>query len=235
MINIAICDDDKYICCELEELIFEYTKSSEVNFTVDVFYSGEELLNYMKTDHTYDLIFLDIEINSITGIEVATKIRNDFNDHIVKIIFMTSKDGYEPELFSVQPFEFLKKPIDKSKFLNVLSLAEKLLIIDELKFTYKKSFDVIKVNVGEILYFEKEAKKIKIVTFNDVDYFYDTIENLMLKLPSVFVRTHSSYIVNFEKIKYLKKESVMLVTGDEIPLSQRNRAILRKKMVDEKN
>lgn len=235
MINIGICDDDKYICCELEEIIFEYAQSREIQISVDVFNSGEELLNYMKTDYTYDLIFLDIEINSITGIEVATKIRNDFNDHIVKIIFITSKDGYEPELFSVQPFEFLKKPIDKSKLLKVLSLVEKILIIDELKFTYKKSFDFIKVNIGEILYFEKEAKKIKIVTFNEVDYFYDTVENLMLRLPSIFVRTHSSFIVNFEKIKYLKKESVKLVNDDEIPLSQRNRAILRKKMVDDKN
>lgn len=235
MIKIAICDDDKYICCEVEEYILEYAKSRELKIVVDVFYSGQKLLEYMKLENTYDLMFLDIEIGSSTGIEVAKKIRDDFDDHTSKIVFITSKDGYEVELFSVQPFEFIKKPIDKDKLFRVLNLAEKLLVINEQTFTYKKSFDLIKVNVGEILYFEKEGKKIKIVTSNDEDYFYDTLENIMLQLPSTFVKSHSSFIVNFEKIKYLKKESIKLVNDDEIPLSQRNRATLRKKMVDYKN
>lgn len=230
MIKTAICDDDKYICCELEKYIIEYGKSKGLKITVDIFYSGEKLLKYMGDGNTYDLIFLDIEIGSITGVDVATRIRNDFDDHIIKIVFITSKEGYEIELFAVQPFEFLKKPINKNKLYAVLDLAGKLLIIDALTFTYKKSFDYIKVNIGEILYFEKESRKIKIVTIKGTDYFYDTLENIMLKLPNIFVRTHNSFVVNFEKIKYLKKESIILVNQNELPISQRNKKILRDKM-----
>jgi len=89
MLNIAICDDNKYICSIVEEIINDYKKKSEKEIRVEVFYSGEKLIEYLKNKDKFDLIFLDIELENTTGIEVASHIRNKFNDHISKIVFIT--------------------------------------------------------------------------------------------------------------------------------------------------
>ncbi len=76
-----------------------------------MFYSGEKLIEYLKKEDKIDLIFLDIELGNTTGIEVASHKRNKCDDNMSKVVFITSKDGYEQELFQVQPLNFIKKPI----------------------------------------------------------------------------------------------------------------------------
>ncbi|MFW5669090.1 MAG: LytR/AlgR family response regulator transcription factor [Acetivibrio ethanolgignens] len=110
MVKIAICDDDAYICSEIEKVIFDFGKTSTVEMEIEVFYSGEELIHFMEKEYSFDLVFLDIELGETTGIEV-----NEFDNYISKIVFITSKDGYEQKLFDVQPLNFIKKPLDHEK------------------------------------------------------------------------------------------------------------------------
>lgn len=119
MIRIAICDDDNYICSQIEKYILNYSNTKNIRFDIEVFYSGESLTNLIMKEHGFDLIFLDIELITQTGVQVANKIRNEFYDYSTKIVFITSKDGYEQQLFDVQPLNFIKKPIDFEKLKNV--------------------------------------------------------------------------------------------------------------------
>lgn len=232
MLRIGICDDNEYIAFELDKYISEYNKLQNLNIETDVFYSGERIIQQIKNLINYDLIFLDIEMGGMNGIEVGKQIRNRFDNYYCKIVFITGNDGYEQKLFEIQPFNFIKKPIAKDKIFDILSLAIKLNNIDNQIFSYKKSFDVFRVSLRNILYFEKKGNKIKIVTMNSVDYFYDTLSNIKKSLPEIFVETHGSYLVNFNKISSLKRAYLQMANGDMLPVSQRNLSSIRNIMIE---
>ncbi len=233
MIKIAICDDDNYICSEIEKVILDYEKSSTIEeMDIEVFYTGENLISFITNEHKFDLIFLDIELGATTGIEVGSKIRNEFDDYISKIVFITSKNGYEQQLFDMQPLNFIKKPIDHEKLKKCVSLAIKLLDIDNKTFEYKKGYDVIKVNIKDILYFESKRKRIKIATHTGEDYFYGTLGNIRNKLPKTFIEPHGSFLINFDKVERTTKEAVFMKNGYEIPISQRNLKNIRSALIN---
>ena len=239
MLKIAICDDDNTMCSLVESYIIHYGKANFINLDIGIFYQGEHLLKFIENDHSFDLIFLDIELGTTTGIVVGTKIREEFDDHISKIVFMTSKNGYESKLFDIQPLNFLRKPIDTSKLQKCLDVAIKILGIENKTFEYKKGVDVIKVSLKDILYFVKVGKKIKIVTMNGEDFFLQTLDGIQNKLPEIFIEPHGSYLVNFEKIIRSSKDKLIMVNKIEIPVSQRNlaniRAMLLKSEREKKN
>lgn len=231
MIRIAVCDDEKYVCSEIENILMDYSEKQKVKIETEIFYTGEDLINYLNQGNQIDLVFLDIELKTTTGIVVSTKIRNELNNHIIKIVFITSKDGYERELFDVQPFNFLPKPINSAKLEKCLDLAVKLLEQENDFFEYKKGYDIYKLKVKDILFFEKELRKIKVVTDTGVDYFYDTIENVSKRLPDNFVVTHGSFLVNFDKIICSAKDYVTMINGQQIPVSQRNLRKIREMLI----
>lgn len=232
MIKIAICDDNNCICSEIEQMILEYEKTSITNLDVEVFYSGEHLIDFIKQEHQFDIIFLDIELGTTTGIEVGNKIRNEFDDYISKIIFITAKDGYEQQLFAVQPLNFIKKPLDHNKIRNCLDLATKLLGLDNKTFEYKKGYDIVKVELKNVLFFESKRKQIKIVTLSGEDCFYGTLESLKETLPKIFIEPHGSFLINFHQIERVTKETVFMNNGIEIPISQRNLKNIRSVLID---
>ena len=137
MLSIAICDDNNYICSQIEKIILDYQKYKCEKFDIDIFCTGENLINFIKNEHSFDLIFLDIELGTTTGIEIGSKIRNEFDDYISKIVFITSKDGYESQLFDFQPLNFLKKPIEPRKIHKCIDLSLKLLGIENNTFDIK--------------------------------------------------------------------------------------------------
>jgi len=231
MLNIAICDDNEHICSIIEEIVIDYNKESDIEIKTEVFYSGEKLVEYLKIEDKFDLIFLDIELGNTTGIEVASHIRNEFDDHISKIVFITSQDGYEQKLFEVQPMNFIKKPIDRRKVKKCIQLAIKLLKIENKSFSYKKGNDIIRADIKDILYFESKGKKIKIITYNTMDSFYGTMNDLQEKLPKVFIKPHGSYLIHFNKIKVLKSKYVIMENDIKIPISQRRLKEIRNMLI----
>ncbi len=150
-VNIAICDDEDYFRSSMENLILEYKEKNAMEIYIEPFATGEELLRYIENEHRFDIIFLDIELNTKTGIEIGNTIRKDMDDHITKIVFVTSKDGYEQQLFGIQPLEFIKKPVEKDKVFYAIDLGLKLLNIEKAIFTYKKAHDFINVRIEEII------------------------------------------------------------------------------------
>ena len=94
---------------------------------IDIFYGGEALIDSIKENGNYDLIFLDIELGKINGVEIGHIIREDMEDYVTKIIYISSKSGYDRQLFEVQPLHFLQKPLDEEKVLKDVLLALKIL------------------------------------------------------------------------------------------------------------
>ena len=160
MFKIAVCDDVASVCNELKTMIMDMKNDLICKeITIDTFYSGEALIDNIKEENLYDLIFLDIELGKINGVEVGHIIRKQMEDYVTKIIYISSKDIYDRQLFDVQPLHFLKKPIDSKKVFDDIQLAMKISEKENRNFEFKSFRNTIKVPYRDILYFESRGRK----------------------------------------------------------------------------
>ena len=228
MFRIAICDDENIIISQMEKILLEYAKQNFLEIDIEVFSSGEEMYRYIKEEHSFDLIYLDIEMKLMNGIEVGKNIRTILQDHKTEIVYISGKDGYDRQLFDVQPLHFIPKPINPEIVIEDLNLAmiraEKLSRV----FIYKKGTETYKISVKDIIYFESIDKEIKIVTVNHEDIFYGKIYDVFeIVAKYLFIKIHRSYIINYIHTTLFKYNEVIMSNGAKLPISQSKRKEVR--------
>lgn len=103
--RICICDDDKFMCDNLKEMILQHGAH-----VITVFYSAEELLFECENQFPFDCVFLDIQMKSINGIECARKIRE--YDKKIGIVFLSAIKDYVFEGYEVNAIRYLLKPLE---------------------------------------------------------------------------------------------------------------------------
>ncbi|MCR6546073.1 LytR/AlgR family response regulator transcription factor [Dehalobacterium formicoaceticum] len=96
MLNIAICDDENSFCTELEEYLLKINNK----YHVDIYSTGEELCQKIAEKAHYDLIFLDIEMSKLNGIETGKYIRENLHAHFIQIVYVSAQSNYAMELYS---------------------------------------------------------------------------------------------------------------------------------------
>ena len=106
MIKIAICDDNITLCSEIEEHLLLYAHKYGFRIEIDIFYSGQGMINYMHQGESFDLVYLDIELGEMKGIQVAEVIRNELKNETTQIIYISANDSYALELFETRPMNF---------------------------------------------------------------------------------------------------------------------------------
>ena len=195
--------------------------------TIDTFYSGEALIDNIKEENLYDLIFLDIELGKINGVEVGHIIRKQMEDYVTKIIYISSKDIYDRQLFDVQPLHFLKKPIDSKKVFDDIQLAMKISEKENRNFEFKSFRNTIKVPYRDILYFESRGRKVFLMGTKNNYTFYGNIKDLEEVLPKFFIHPNRSYFVNYEFVTCFKFEELIMTDGSIIPISRNKRKEIR--------
>lgn len=227
MFKIAICDDVEDVCSELKTMIIDMKDSLICGgIIIDTFYSGEALLENIE-ESPYDLIFLDIELGEINGVEVGHIIREQMEDYITKIIYISSKDIYDRQLFDVQPLHFLKKPIDSKKVFADIQLAMKISEKENKNFEFKSFRKIVKVPYKDILYFESKGREIFLFGIKNNYNFYGNIKSLEEALPKFFIHPNRSYFVNYEFITCFKFEELIMTDGSIIPISRNKRKEIR--------
>lgn len=120
--KIAVCDDEEIFSMKLKKYLEQYYNS--IDLIIDVFKSGEDFIRKIKslTDR-YDIVFLDIEMSPIDGIETAKKLRENNKDVI--IIFLTSHGEFATDGYEVDAFRFLIKPVQEVKLKRALQDVQK--------------------------------------------------------------------------------------------------------------
>ncbi|HAX52771.1 MAG TPA: DNA-binding response regulator [Lachnospiraceae bacterium] len=224
MFRIAICDDESVICSQIETVILNYAAENNLKVEIQVFYSGEELYRFLERGQNFDLLFLDIELKLINGIEVGRKIRENLDNQIMQIVYISGKDSYYLDLFEVRPMHFLPKPIKAAEIIKDLRLAMKL--TDKLGgiFIYKKSRETYRKAVKDILYFESLNREVKIVSTEGEDQFYGKLDNVFEQMAKYqFLYIHKSYIVNYFHVTKFKYEEVTMSNAVVLPISQSRR------------
>ncbi len=235
MLSIAICDDEKIICSQLENILDEIGKDIDQEIETEVYYSGEELCESFISDNHYDLIFLDIELPQINGIEVGKKIRDELNNELTQIVYISCKESYAVELFDVRPLNFLVKPFSKEKLIAVMLTAVKLLDKENNFFEYKNSNVTFSVPVSDILYFESHGRKVNIVLSDETKSFYGKLSLVEEQITNRdFIMIHKSYLINFNHVTEYTYEYVKMSNGQVLTISQNNRKAVREKLMQRK-
>ncbi|WMJ77724.1 MULTISPECIES: LytR/AlgR family response regulator transcription factor [unclassified Sedimentibacter] len=229
MFQIGICDDESIICSEIENIILNYSKLISEKIEVDVFYSGEELYNYLKNDNYFDMIFLDIELKKLNGIELGKIIRNEMKNEITQIVYISSKENYAMELFEVRPLNFLIKPIDDAKVIEMMNKVMELLNKLDFYFKYKQGHNFFRKEIKDIIYFESDNRQVKMVTTTDEIKFYGTLSEIHLQLePHKFFFIHKSYLVNYYHVAESYYDRLVMTNSQILPISQSKRSEVRK-------
>ncbi len=222
MLNIAICDDEKYICDFLRKSVTDCLAKADIEGNISVFDDGQPLVDLYKEEKAnFDIILLDITMKKCDGMTAAKLIRSF--DSSVMIVFVTSSAEYVFSGYEVRAFRYILKPELLHGFPGVFrECLDELTKSNEVRFTFQKASETISIPLRDILYFESDKRIINIVTPNEEYSFYgklDTIEEQLKKQD--FVRCHQSFLVNAKKISSVKINELTLVSSKNIPVSKR--------------
>ncbi len=235
MLRIAICDDEEIICRQLDDMLFEMEKRINQEVETETYYSGEELCKVLLKGRQYDVIFLDIELNQISGVEVGKKIREELKDELTQIVYISCKESYAMELFEVRPLNFIIKPLDKEKIELVLAKAVKLLDKENNFFEYKNNNATFSVHIRDVLYFESHGRKVNIVLDNETKSFYGKLSSVEEDINNRdFIMIHKSYMINFNHVIEYTYEYVKMSNQEILTISQNNRKAVREKLMERK-
>ncbi|MDF2611653.1 MAG: LytTr DNA-binding protein [Lachnospiraceae bacterium] len=228
MFRVGICDDEQTICTQIENIILNYNNETSMRIDLEVFYTGEGLCEFIENEHTFDLIFLDIELKTTDGIEIGRKIRKEQNDDVTQIIYISAKQGYAMDLFENRPLNFLLKPLREEKIIKYLNEAMLLYKKYNLFFEFSIGKEFYKVPFKDIIYFVSHNKKINIITINRTYESYMKLDDIKRMLQDKdFLSIHKSYLVNYMYISESQHDNIKLTNGDNLPISQTYRKEVR--------
>lgn len=232
MIRIAIVDDEKIICDELNMLVRRYEQEHLVDFQISIYKNGENLLADIEESSPFDLILLDIELATINGVEVGCHIRNVNNDYNCQIIYISSKTSYAMSLFQIRPFDFLVKPVNEKNLFPCLDKYIEL-FSNEAYFEYKTRKIRKLIPVNNITHFESCGRKIIINCINEKYEYYGKLSDLTKDNNlGKFIMIHKSFYVNIFHISSYNYESIIIDGETELPVSKSNRKEVRRLILE---
>lgn len=231
MYHIGICDDGKNICASLEKMILQYKEKRQIPAEVNIWYTGESLCEYLQEKQQLDILFLDIELFKMTGIQAGNYIRNRLEDRTMQIIYISGKSSYAKDLFKTQPMDFLVKPLAQKDIDETLNLAFKILKRNTDKFEFHTGHDFYYIPFGDIIYFTSKGRKIRIFTIHGEHEFYGKLQDVVHSLSGNFLVIHHSFIVNPEYVLHYNYDTVELMNGTILPISKSNRKQIRQKIL----
>ena len=212
--DIAVVDDEKAIREHICALIEEQKPGS----SIEAYATGEELLASGKR---FDIVFLDIQMDGMNGIEAARKLRK-WKEGIV-LIFITGIKEYVFDALDLYAFHYLLKPLDEKKFAEVLEKAT----YEVKKKAEKKCLFIrtrnLTLDQSDILYIESRGKKVEIHTTgaDKAIEIYASMDELERQLEEDFYRCHRAYIVNMAHITEYNNESITLTDGGRVYLTKK--------------
>ena len=205
--RIGIIEDNQSQSENLKNMIL-----SLANHEITIFHSGEEFLFECEDTYPFDVLFLDIQLDQMNGIELARKIRE--KDKNVQIIFLTAILDYVLEGYEVNAIRYLLKPIEKEKCAEVLSLVENNITKDRTYLFLNNT----KIYLDEIYYIESCGHYCEIVGEHKINVKI-ALGKLEKMLDANFIACHRSYIVNMNYVESVFKDHCV-IKNKEIPVSR---------------
>lgn len=218
MLSIAVCDDELLFCARLSEKIRCMMEQLGRTCVIRQFQSGTELL---ETIEQFDIIFLDILMADLNGMDTAKRIRERAYDKL--LVFISSSPDYVWDSYEVEAFWYLVKPVSEKKLEQVLHRAvvkaeegpQEYLII-------QKERRPRKLFLKDICYFEIRGRVIELHGTEGVLPYYGQLGDLEKQLSGKgFFRCHKSILVNLAYVDTYSYQEVVLENGERLPIARR--------------
>lgn len=210
MIRIAICDDDREYGACLERKIFD-----TIGYGVEItqYSSGEDYL--VDVENMHELLFLDVEMPGMDGIQTAAQIRKENRNAV--LIFISGVRNPTPDSFKVAPYRYLLKSFAEEELERELKeiFAETRHVFSEDYLVCEKEGHCIRVHLLDVCYISIVRNGCEVHTYKghvaDGGVVREKLKNLAKKLETKdFVQAHNSYLVNLKNVDSFSKTEVVL-------------------------
>lgn len=227
MIQIAVCDDEEFYLQREAEIIQNYMKENKICCEIDLFQDGNELLKEIgNMEKDYTILFLDVEMKEINGIQTAEKIREQ--NSRVFIIFVTAYLSYSMEGYKVDAIRYILKD---EKLLEKAVIESLKAVFRKIEFkSRKQTFSFVEgkqeIYLEDILYIESSLHKLFFyVRQNGIRKFslYEKLDKMEKELKDAgFCRIHKSFLVNLKYVEEINSYRMILANGSQLNISRTN-------------
>lgn len=225
MLKIAVCDDERVWLDKIKFILEKYMTLQHLDCVITCFDSSEELIRTYKREREFQVIFLDVNMKKLDGIQAAKILRMLAPN--LQIVFVTAYISYAPEGYKVNAFRYILK--DSKTFESAVKECLQALIS---KLNYKEeacTFDFISggrtVKIDRIIYIESCLHKLNFYIADSgihVYQMYNKLDKIEAVLPDrAFTRIHQSYLVNMNYVKTVVRYKAILLDGTEINISKK--------------
>ncbi len=210
-VNVAICDDDVAVLDSEADLLQKIFAEKHITYTLKKFLSPKSLLDEPVI---YDLVFLDIEMDEINGIELARQIYERKENS--SVFFITNYSVYLDKAFDVNAIRFLSKPVDPVRLGDGIDSALERLQskMKTISVTRLKNKLEVSVEISSIIYLMNTGRHTQIVTTKngefEVDEIFSTVKDMIEKEVNCFCQPHQSFYVNLIYVTEYSKDSVVM-------------------------
>lgn len=234
MISIAVVDNDFANIAIVTKVISQFFEKDE--YEQDDFYDGVEFVEQLRQSIKYNIVFMAIEMKIMNGDEAIRILRELEDDENTYVVFMSSYTDNLTSLFSLHPFDFIVKPLDKNIIMNILRKIKLSMSRNRMSISLTVNRRNVEIFLSEIKYIQSEAHKLNIHLCNTTEIItcYMKLNELFCLIQEKnleFIRVHASYIVNKQYVtKYTKK--FVSIGEEEIPISNKYRVNITKDSIN---
>lgn len=222
MLRIAICDDESQardaLRYSLEKILPEDAEEVVYEFS-----SGAGAVRWLKKHPgEIDLLFLDLEMEGISGMEAARQIRAF--DQKLMLVFVTGYPDFVFDGYRVQALDYLLKPTDEVRLRDVLQRVRHFVSASSKEqFSFQNADGVYRLYLTDILYCYSDRRKVFVVTRNKTLCLYAKLDDVQHQIGAGFIRIHQRFLVNADAVDQIENNLVM-IGGQELPMSRSMKA-----------
>ncbi|MCD8378954.1 MAG: LytTR family DNA-binding domain-containing protein [Lachnospiraceae bacterium] len=222
--NILICDDEQAYVDALSLHVSEYMKNRSIVCQIT---EATEPLQVLTRQDSFDLAFLDIQMEGMDGITLAKKLRE--RNGKLALFFITNYDEYQDEAMDLQAFRFFPKPFDVNRLYSGLDKAMEYIDQSCVDIYLLRDSTHQCILADDILYITVENRKTRVQTLTCTYYARDRFDDLCSKLPALyFYLVHKSFFINLHYVDSYSYTELYLTDSTRIPVAPRKQAAFHK-------
>lgn len=228
----AVVEDDiayrEILCGYIEKYSVEY----ETPIQAEAFSDGRDIVERYEGGPGFDIIFLDIEMKYLDGMDAARQIRKKDQDAV--IVYITNMAQYAVRGYEVEALDFIVKPVEYDIFVSKMKKAQKTIMARKDQFIIiHNKFEIRKLLMKEIVYVEVRNHSLMYHTIKETYTCSGNLKQAEREIASTaFSRCNSCYLVHMYHVTKVAKDHIVVSNGDVLSISRPRRKQFMKEMTD---